>query len=85
MVKCSQCGENRSFFHYLYDGTSKLFVNFPTCRKCFNEAKAKPKTEDDIYYSDELALFKIEELTKRVKKLEQEVFKNERPQARKSD
>jgi len=77
MVKCSRCGENRSFFHYLYDGSSKSFVNFPTCKKCFNKAKEKSKTEDDIYYSDELALFKIEKLTKRVKKLEQEVFKND--------
>ena len=75
MVKCSQCGENRSFFHYLYSGSSKPFVNFPTCRKCFDKAKRKPKTEDDIHYSDELALFKIEKLTKRVKKLEQEVLK----------
>jgi|SRR6056297_4249019 len=37
MTKCRQCGENKDFFHYLYDGSSKPFVKFPTCKKCFEK------------------------------------------------
>lgn len=70
MVKCSICKANHNFFHYCYDGNSKPFVQYPTCKKCFNKAKRKPKTEDDIFYSDELALFRIKKLEKRISRLE---------------
>jgi len=70
MVKCLICKRNYSFFHYIYDRSNKPFVKFPTCKNCFNKAKKKPKTEKDIFYSDELALFRIKELTTRINKLE---------------
>jgi NAD-dependent SIR2 family protein deacetylase len=39
MVKCSKCGKNYSFFHYINNGKSKPFVKYPTCKECFKKAK----------------------------------------------
>ena len=69
-MKCNICNKSFSFFHYLYNGSSKPFVEFPTCRKCFSKAKRRVKTESDILCSDELALFRINKLSERIRVLE---------------
>jgi hypothetical protein len=69
-MRCNNCKLEHNFFHYVYDSSEKPSIPFPTCKDCFRVLKKSPKVESDFLCSDELALFKIDKLERRVRKLE---------------